>query len=200
MLWIGLTGGIATGKSTVSRLLRARGYAVIDADQLSREVVQIGTEAHREIASAFGPDAISDSGELDRKKIGAIVFSDRSKLALLESIIHPRVRRRAQELRDELAAEGREVAFYDVPLLFEKNMKGLFDRTVVVACSPETQLRRLILRDGFPEEEAKRRVASQIPIAEKTKLADDVIRNEGGMDELEKAVGDYLAKLHHAQT
>lgn len=195
MLWIGLTGGIASGKSTVSRLLRARGYAVIDADQLAREVAQSGTPAHKEIVSAFGPDAVAASGELDRKKIGSVVFNDRTKLALLENILHPRIRQRALELKNELETEGREVAFYDVPLLFEKNMKDLFDRTLVVASTPESQVRRAMERDGMTEADARKRLATQLPIEEKTKLADDVIQNIGTLADLERAVDSYLLKL-----
>lgn len=199
MLWIGLTGGIASGKSTVSRLLKGRGYAVIDADQLAREVVRNGTSAHAEIISVFGPGSVSPSGELDRKKVAAIVFSDRSKLALLESMIHPRVRERALELKAELEAEGRQLAFYDVPLLFEKNMQTLFDRTLVVMSDPETQVQRAIARDGMPESEVRKRIAAQLPIAEKAKLADDVIHNSGSLEDLERAVDEYLLKLQGPQ-
>ncbi|MES2962454.1 MAG: dephospho-CoA kinase [Bdellovibrionota bacterium] len=195
MLWIGLTGGIATGKSTVAQLIRARGHDVIDADQLAREVVQIGTEANLEIARVFGPGALSASGELDRKRIGEIVFSDRTKLALLEGIIHPRVRALSLEKKRELAARGRKVAFYDVPLLYEKNMAELFDRVLVIGCSEATQLARLISRDGFTTDEARKRIAAQLPIAKKIDLADDVISNEGSLDDLAKEVDAYLARI-----
>lgn len=195
MLWIGLTGGIATGKSTVARLIRDRGHAVIDADLLAREVVQIGTEANLEIARVFGPDAVLASGELNRKRIGEVVFSDRTKLALLEGIIHPRVRALSLERKRALESEGRSVAFYDVPLLYEKNMADLFDRVVVVACSEKTQLARLVARDGFPLDEAKRRIAAQLPIATKADRADDVIPNEGSLEDLEKEVAGYLKRL-----
>jgi dephospho-CoA kinase len=195
MLWIGLTGGIATGKSTVARLIRDRGHDVIDADQLAREVVQIGTEANLEIARVFGPGALTSAGELDRKRIGEIVFSDRTKLALLEGIIHPRVRSLSLQKKAELAKRGCKVAFYDVPLLYEKTMTELFDRVVVVGCSERTQLARLVARDGFSPEEAKKRIAAQIPIASKIDLADDVIPNEGTLEDLAKEVDSYLARL-----
>lgn len=195
MLWIGLTGGISTGKSTVARLIRDRGFSVIDADQLAREVVQIGTEANLEIVRVFGPGAVLSTGELDRKRIGEIVFSDRTKLALLEGIIHPRVRALSLEKKAELAKRGMTIAFYDVPLLYEKNMVELFDRVLVVACSERTQLARLIARDGFSPEEAARRIAAQIPIATKADLADDVISNEGSLADLAKEVDAYLARI-----
>lgn len=195
MLWIGLTGGIASGKSTVSRLLRARGFAVIDADQLAREVVQPGTAGYREVVAAFGPDVVSTSGELDRKQIASLVFADQTKLQELERIIHPRVRARAQELRDELTAEGRQIAFYDVPLLFEKNMQSLFDRTVAVVCSPEVQIARLMSRDGLAPEEARKRLEAQLPIATKSALADAVIRNDGDLAALELEVERFLSGI-----
>ena len=195
MQWIGLTGGIATGKSTVSRILVQRGHAVVDADQLARDAVKAGTDGYREVVQAFGPDAVAPNGELDRKQIGAIVFRDKAKLALLESIIHPRVKKLAQTKREELALEGRKLAFYDVPLLFEKQMKPLFDHVVVVACPPEAQLERLKKRDGLSEDEAKRRIASQIPIGEKVASADAVIRNDGSLADLEKAVSDFLLRI-----
>jgi dephospho-CoA kinase len=204
MRWIGLTGGISTGKSTVAEILRAKGYPVVDADQLAREVVQRGTEGHEEVTAAFGPDSVSDSGELNRKKIGEIVFRDSRQRAILEQILHPRIRALAETRRRELESRGLELAFYDVPLLFEKSLQVLFDRTVVVVCEPEEQIRRLMVRDGFGREEAERRLAAQMPIEDKVKLADDVIRNEGSIGDLESAVDQYLRRLgslfHQAQT
>jgi dephospho-CoA kinase len=179
-------------------MMRERGFEVVDADQLAREVVQIGTEANLEIARVFGPGAVLESGDLDRKRIGEIVFSDRTKLALLEGIIHPRVRALALEKKRAFEARGLTFAFYDVPLLYEKNMVELFDRVVVVACSERTQLARLIARDGFAPEEAARRVAAQLPIAVKVDRADDVISNEGSLADLEKEVDAYLARLTNA--
>ena len=195
MLWIGLTGGIASGKSTVSRLLRARGQAVIDADVLAREVAQAGTPAHSEIESAFGRDVISESGELDRKKLGSIIFADPFKRELLEKIIHPRVRQLAAEKRRELEAEGRRLAFYDVPLLFEKNMRPMFDKVVVVGCSPDTQLRRLMARDGSSRADAEARIKAQIPLRDKIAQADLVIANDAGLAELEREVDGVLGHL-----
>lgn len=195
MKWIGLTGGIATGKSTVSRLLVSRGHAVIDADRLSREVVAPGTDGYREIVGEFGSEIVADNGEIHRKRVGEIVFQDRAKLARLEGIIHPRVRKRTEELRRELEAEGRDIAFYDVPLLFEKKMKPLFDRVVVVACSPDLQLDRLMKRDSLSLDEARKRISVQLPISEKARLSDDVIYNNGDLSDLERSVDAYLKKL-----
>ncbi len=200
MLWVGLTGGIASGKSSVSRLMRQKGYAVIDADELAREVAQKGTSAHSEIVTAFGPDAVLPSGDLNRAKIGEVVFKDRSRLEELEKIIHPRVRALAAQKRLELEGKGVEFAFYDVPLLFEKKMQPMFDRVVVVICSPELQKQRLMARNHFTPDEAERRIFAQLPMTEKAVLADDVIENNGDLVALERAVDDYLKILHQAQT
>ena len=205
MDWIGLTGGIASGKSTVSALLRARGYSVIDADVLAREVVQVGTPGYTEIVQAFGPSiviGVMGSGEINRKTLGERVFQDKNQLVILESILHPKIRLLAENKRNELQAAGHAQAFYDVPLLFEKKMTSLFDRTVAVVCSRKMQLERMVLRDGMKPLDAERRLAAQLPIEEKAALADDVIRNDGSLSELEAAVAAYVAKLrsHHAKT
>lgn len=195
MLWIGLTGGIATGKSSVSRILKSSGYSVVDADQLAREVVSRGTPGYGEVIAEFGNDAITPSGELNRKRIGEVVFRDRSKLSRLEAIIHPRVRELAEKKKHELAQKGEKMAFYDVPLLFEKNMKPLFDRVVVVCCSPDVQLQRLMVRDGLSLEDAQRRIAAQLPILEKVKQADEVIENNGSLEDLQQRVQVLLKNL-----
>jgi dephospho-CoA kinase len=195
VIWIGLTGGIASGKSTVSRLLRARGFAVVDADLLAREAVQIGTKAHSEILRHFGPDVVLPSGELNRARVGEIVFADRSKLELLESLIHPEVRRLALERRAQLEKQGSTHAFYDVPLLFEKKMESLFDHITVVACDPKVQKARLMARNGFSSEEADRRIASQHAMEKKIKGAMTIIYNDGSLEDLERGVDDYIKKL-----
>ena len=198
MIWAGLTGGIASGKSTVTALLRRKGYPVVDADILSREVVEVGQPAYDEVIRAFGPDAVLPGGGLNRKKIGELVFSrdgDRSKLDQLEGIIHPRVRELTSKRRAELAAADHVLAFYDVPLLFEKAMEPFFDRVIVVSCSQETQTRRLMARDSIDASAAQARLRAQLPLLEKVKRAHEVIENEGGLKELEAEVDRVLTKL-----
>lgn len=195
MLWIGLTGGIACGKSTVTRLLRTKGLTVVDADELAREVTRAGTPSHSEIVRAFGPEAVGADGELDRQRIGQWVFGNPRRLAELEAIIHPRVRELQDRRRRELEAEGQAIAFYDVPLLFEKKMEPLFDRTLAVVCSSETQLARLMARNRLSRGDAEARIRAQMPNEEKARRADDVIRNDGDLVELESAVEAYLKKV-----
>ena len=195
MLWVGLTGGIGTGKSSVTRILRQHGLPVVDADELARQVVKMGTDGHTEVVLAFGPKSISDDGELNRKEIGAQVFGDRTKLDVLEKIIHPRVRELCLQEKDQLASQGYEMAFYDVPLLYEKKLEDTFDQVVVVTCDPEIQKGRLIKRDGFTEEEALKRIAAQLPLEQKVKAAHFTIDNNGSIFDLEKQVAQLLVKL-----
>lgn len=195
MLWIGLTGGIASGKSTVSDLLRARGFPIVDADQLVRELSQVGMPALSEIRDAFGPTVFAKDGSLDRKHLGELVFKNPDKRRELEKILHPKVRQLAFDRRQSLAAAGIKAAFYDVPLLFEQNMQAMFDRTVVVHCRRELQLQRIMQRNGISQEEAELRLNAQLPLNEKARIADDVIENGGTMKDLEQAVERYLMTL-----
>lgn len=200
MKWIGLTGGIASGKSTVSRIIVNSGIPVIDADQLAREVVRPGSEGYEEVIQAFGLSAVSADGELDRKVIGEVVFRDKSKLAVLESIIHPRVRRLAEERRRELESKGYSIAIYDVPLLFEKKMKPLFDSVITVVCAPDIQLKRLMDRDKIEKEEALRKISAQLTMTEKAAQSDHVIENNSDLEALERSVKTLIKSLHHADT
>jgi dephospho-CoA kinase len=195
VLWIGLTGGIASGKSTVTKILRSKGYSVIDADELAREVTRRGSEASIEIGQAFGPGVIDAAGEIDRPKLGSLVFSNPERLAKLESIIHPRVRALQEKKRQELETRGEKAAFYDVPLLFEKNMASLFDRVVAVICPVDLQIQRLMARNQLTLDEAKKRIHVQVSNEERQRLSNDVIQNAGTLAELEAEVDRYLAKL-----
>lgn len=195
MKWIGLTGGIATGKSTVSGFLREAGVPVVCADELAREVVEAGTEGNREVVQVFGPDVLLPDGSLNRKIIGERVFTSPAKLRALEAIIHPRVRSLQQERRRQLEAQGHAIGFYDVPLLFEKNLEGDFDATVAVLCDPNLQLQRLRARDHLSNEAAEARIRAQLPLAEKAARANYVIQNNTTLDDLRAAMQGILRKI-----
>lgn len=179
-LLVGLTGGIATGKSTVDAVLRELGAVIIDADLLAREVVEPGEPALAEIAAEFGPGVLGPDGRLDRKALGAIVFADSDRRRTLEAMTHPRMRERLLRRIGELTAEHfRGLAFYDAAVLIESGSHLMMDRLVVVITDETTQIARLMARDGVDRDEALRKIKSQIPLAEKAKLADYVIDNSG---------------------
>jgi dephospho-CoA kinase len=197
---VGLTGSIATGKSTVSRMFAHLGARVVDADLLAREVVMRGQPAYVKIVEEFGPGVVQEDGSLDRKALGAIVFADPARRKRLEEITHPAIGARQQRILsvfDEEAFEG--VVIWDAALLYESGGAATMDRVVVVFADPETERRRLMERDGLSEADARQRIASQMPIAEKAKLADHVIDNSGTREETERRVravyGALLADL-----
>src|SRR5712692_922803 len=188
-LLAGLTGSIATGKSTVSRMFAHLGARVIDADLLAREVVMPGQAAHARIVEEFGPQVLQEDGSLDRKALGALVFADTAKRKRLEEITHPAIgarRQRILSVLDEEAFEG--VVMWDAALLFEGGGAATMDRVVVVYADQETELRRLMERDGLSDADARARIASQMPVAEKAKLADHVIDNSGTREGTQRQV------------
>ena len=176
MILVGLTGGLATGKSTVAKMFKRCGAVVIDADQLARDAVKPGTPAWKEIVTLFGKRVLNPDRTLNRQALGATVFGSRSKLRQLERIIHPRVAREQVRLT-RLAArkDPKAVVIYDVPLLFEAGIDKRVDHTVVVTASRETQVSRLKKRDGLTRTEALRRIKSQMPLSKKTHRADSVL-------------------------
>lgn len=174
-----LTGGIASGKSTVARHWRSLGLPVVDADELSRRVVAPGTPGLAAIVERFGPSVIDDGGALDRGALGRIVFGNPAARRELEAIVHPRVQQAAAEELARIAATGRELACYEVPLLFETGQQDAYRPVVVVAVDEATQLERAMQRDGLGAGEARARIAAQMPLAEKVARADYVIDNSG---------------------
>ncbi|BDG08243.1 dephospho-CoA kinase [Anaeromyxobacter paludicola] len=178
MRLIGLTGGIATGKSTFAAALRERGVPVIDADVLARQVVARGTPGLAQVVAAFGPEVLGPAGELDRKKLAARVFGDPAARAALEAITHPAIREALQAETRRLDAAGAPLAFYDVPLLYEVGLEEVLDCVVVVYAPAASQLLRLERRDGLTYAEAKARLAAQLPIDEKARRADVLVTNE----------------------
>lgn len=192
---IGLTGGIACGKSTVSRLLASRGAIVIDADILAREVVEPGAPALAEVVRVFGPDMLSGDGTLNRKQLGRVVFENDAKRKQLEELLHPAI---IQLLQERMAEAERlqpdKLVVADVPLLYEAQMEDLFQEVLVVAVDREIQLERLMQRDGLNREEAEQRIDAQMPLEWKKEWADVVIDNSGTPEETERQVEQYLRK------
>ena len=176
---IGLTGGIATGKTTVARLLGAHGATVVDADVLAREVVEPGQPALAEIVAEFGPDVVGADGRIDRAALGALVFAEPERRRRLEAITHPRIQAlMGERILAALAADA-PLVVADVPLLFENGRAELFEGVMVVWCDAATELARLMARDGLSREDAKRRLAAQMPVDEKRRRATWVIDNSG---------------------
>ncbi|MCL6631106.1 MAG: dephospho-CoA kinase [Alicyclobacillus herbarius] len=182
-LIVGLTGGIATGKSTVTGMLRELGAYVVDADVWARKVVEPGSEGLREVVAAFGDRILRSDGSLDRGALAAIVFQDEAARQRLNAITHPRVRSgMMSETKAYLSEHPGNPVVWDVPLLFEGETRHLVQRTIVVYTDEATQLARLMARNGYSEAEAKARIRAQMSIEEKRRLADYVIDNTGTLD------------------
>jgi len=194
MVRVALTGGIATGKSTVLRLLQARHVPTIDADVLARQAVRPGSQGLQAIVERFGIAVLDPGGALDRSALAAVVFSDPQARRDLERIVHPAVYAAIRDWLEELP-QGTPLAVADIPLLYETGHQADFDRVVVVACPPDEQLRRVMARDGVSEAEARTRLDAQWPIADKVVLADDVIWTTGSRAETEREVDKLLKRL-----
>lgn len=194
-LVIGLTGSIASGKSTVSLMFDDFNIPVIDADKISREVVNPGEKAYNQIIEAFGDEILLDDKTLDRKNLGAIIFADDQKRKTLNEIVHPAVREKMLERRDDCIAAGAASVVLDIPLLFESKLTHFVDRTLVVYVDETVQLNRLMERDGYTEEEAKQRINSQLSVKEKAQMADAIIDNNGSkyesFQQLEKLLKEW---------
>ncbi|MBN3296522.1 dephospho-CoA kinase domain-containing protein [Amia ocellicauda] len=189
MFLVGLTGGIASGKSTVSAALRELGCAVIDADVVARQVVQPDSPAYRLIVQHFGPEILLESGEIDREKLGSIIFSIPEKRRLLNSLTHPEIHKAMLKQILTFFLRGYRYVILDVPLLFEtRRLTRFLKHTVVVYCDPATQLSRLMQRDGLTQEQAEMRVGAQMPLNEKRGLASHVIENSGGREDTHRQV------------
>jgi len=189
---IGLTGGIASGKSTVSALLHEKGYTIIDADLAARMVVEVGQPAYLAIVEAFGKGILQENGQIDRAGLGAIIFNDQTKRNLLNGIVHPAVRSMMLSHKDEAVENGKQTIIMDIPLLFESDLTWMVDRTIVVTVEKDVQLSRLMKRNKMTEEEAASRISSQLPLREKVEKADAVIDNNGSVEDTLKQVEELL--------
>lgn len=194
---IGLTGSIASGKSTVSNMLKGFGYPIIDADLVARDVVEKGTKTLEAIKEFFGEEIITENGELNREKLGGIIFSSPSKRKQLNDIIHPAIRGEMLRQKEELIQEGCDPIIMDIPLLFESKLQHYVDKILVVTVTEEIQLSRLMDRNNYSLEEAKARIQSQLPLSIKEKGADVVIYNNETLESTEKQLKKILAAWNY---
>lgn len=195
MLWIGLTGGLGSGKSTAAKILRELGQVVIDADEMARLALELGSPALTKVVDHFGSEILQPSGEVDRNRLAARVFNHRAELEVLERLVHPEVKRLTRERRAQAEQAGHTLAFYDVPLLFEKNMESEFAKVIVVKASLDQQIERTMKRSKLARTEVEKRLSHQIPLAEKLAAADYVLDNSGGEVELRRQVALLLQEL-----
>ena len=196
MLNVGLTGGIACGKSTVANIFVALGAHLIDFDKLAHEAQEPGKQAWKEIVKYFGKGIINQDDTINRNRLAQIVFTDKKKLETLNSIVHPLVFNLWQERLGKIKIkEERAIVLADIPLLFEGKMQNLFDLTILVAISPEEQVCRLMARNSLSHDEAQLRLKNQMPIADKIGLADIVIDNSGDFTQAEKKVTEIWQQL-----
>jgi dephospho-CoA kinase len=196
MLLIGLTGNIASGKSTVAQMFADRGATIIDADELARDAVAVGSDGHRKIVERWGDDILKADGGLDRVALRQIVFQEPTELEALNSIVHPEVSRLRDDLINEARERGDETVVCDIPLLFERNLVGDFDRIVLVDAPRPLRLERLTRERALGHTEAMNMIAAQMPAELKRARADYIIENEDGLEALEKRVDEVWRALH----
>ena len=196
-LRVGLTGGIASGKSTVAEMLRQLGAVVIDTDQIAREVVQPGSPALQSLRERYGESILDDDGSLRREQLGEIVFASPAEKEWLEQLLHPLIKARADELAQQASEQGTAVVVFDVPLLLESGWDKNVDQVWVVYVPPAVQRQRLTLRDGFSESAVSARLAAQWPIDKKAQQADLVIDNAGTLDQTRRQVETAWQAVRH---
>jgi len=196
MLIVGLTGGIASGKSTISDMFKKEGAYIIDIDGISREVVKPGKPAWNEVVNAFGKEVLNEDQTLNRKNLAEIVFSDEEKRKELEDIIHPKINKeRLKQIGKIKKKNTRAIIMVDIPLLIETNKQNTVDKVVLVYVSPQSQIARLMKRDGLSLEDAHKRLDAQMPIKNKKKYAYYIINNEGPLEKVQKKVKEIFQNL-----
>jgi len=191
---IGLTGGIASGKSTVATMLKNLGITIIDADIEARLAVEKGEEAYGQIVKHFGKIILLEDGSIDREKLGGIVFNNKEERMVLNGIVHPAVRKRMSEKQEVAVNKGESIIIMDIPLLFESELSGTVDKTLLVYVDETVQLQRLMRRNNFTEKEALARIKSQMPLKEKKRRADSIIDNNGSLDQTQLQMNTILQK------
>lgn len=191
---IGLTGGIASGKSTVSTMLRDLGFTIIDADLAARVVVEPGEQAYKQIIDHFGEEILLENQEINRKKLGQIIFTNESERLTLNAIVHPAVREKMNDWKEEAVKANKQTIFYDIPLLYESKLTNLVEKVIVVSVEEQIQIERLMNRNQLTKEEALSRIHSQMPLSKKVEVADAVIHNDGLIDETRQQVIQLVGK------
>ena len=191
---LGLTGGIASGKSTVAAMLKSLGIVIIDADIIAREVVEVGEDAYFKIVGAFGRSILHEDRTINRQKLGEVIFNNEQKRKILNSIVHPAVREKMNRLKTEYIEKGEKIIVLDIPLLFESKQTHLVEKVILVYVDRDVQLKRLMERNGLSMEEAEARINSQMPLSEKISLADAVINNNGTIEETKAQLLAVLKK------
>ena len=196
MMIIGLTGNIASGKTEVAKIFRELGAKIIDADEIAREVVEPGEAAWQEIVEEFGSDILNSDGSINRKKLGGIIFNDDRKREQLNRITHPRIMTKIKETIDNYKKQNAKLVIVEAALIVEKGgLLSLIDGLIVVSTDEETQIKRIMTRDGLQRDEALSRIESQMPISEKTKHAKYIIDNSESLDETRKQVEEVWEKI-----
>lgn len=193
---IGLTGSIASGKSTVSRMLSKWEYPIVDADLVARQVVEPGSRTLQEIVAVFGDEVLHEDGTLNRSKLGDLIFNDPASRKKLNDVIHPAIRKEMLKQRDAYVEQGHEIVIMDIPLLFESKLLNFADKILVVSVTEEIQLQRLMQRNNLTEKEARARISSQLPLSLKEKGADAVIYNNGTIEETAQQLRLILEQWH----
>lgn len=193
---IGLTGSIASGKSTVSAMLRKKGFPIVDADEIARLVVEPGSPVLLEISRQFGADIIQEDGSLNREKLGERIFGNDEERQKLNGIIHPAIRQEMLQQKNGWLSNGANTVIMDIPLLFESKLQSFVDKIIVVSVSPEIQKERLIARNVLSQEEADARIRSQLPMKMKEQGADAVLFNNGTQEETEEQLDRVLLEWH----
>ncbi len=192
---VGLTGGIASGKSTVAAIFREMSIPVIDADQIAKEVVQNGRAAYSKIVETFGKGILQEDLEINRAALGQIIFHNEQERQKLNLIVHPEVRKEMLKQKEQLIAEQYQLVVLDIPLLFESKLTYLVDQVVVVHVNELVQLERLQKRNNLSKEDALARIKSQLPLTEKAKMADFIVNNNGSIAETKEQVIKLVSKL-----
>lgn len=191
---VGLTGSIASGKSTVSSILKRKGFPIVDADEIARLVVEPGTPVLLEISRAFGQEVLQEDGSLNREKLGERIFGNAEERQKLNGIIHPAIRKEMLRQKEQLLVNGAKTVIMDIPLLFESKLQSFVDKIIVVSVTPEIQKERLIARNVLSEEEAEVRIRSQLPMVEKERGADAVLSNNDTIEQTEKQLESILSE------